>query len=40
MDAKKYKKAVNKTKLKQAKKLFNSLIKDENNIFYYFLLKK
>ena len=34
MDAEKDEKAVDKTKLKQAKKLFNSLIKDENSVFY------
>ena len=34
MDAEKDEKAVDETKLKQAKNLFNSLIKDESSIFY------
>ena len=34
MDVEKDEKAVDETKLKQAKNLFNSLIKDENSIFY------
>lgn len=35
MDAEKDEKAVDETKLKQAKNLFNSLIKDENRIFHF-----
>ena len=34
MDAEKNKKATNITKLRQAKNLFNSSIKDENSVFY------
>ena len=34
MDAEKDEKAVGDTKLKQAKNLFNSLIKDENSLLY------
>ena len=39
MDAEKDEKAVDETKLKQAKNLFNSLIKDESSIFYYLSLR-
>lgn len=35
MDTEKDEKAVDETKLKQAKNLFNSLIKDENSIFHF-----
>ena len=35
MDAEKEEKAVDETKLKQAKTLFNSLIKGENSVFYF-----
>ena len=34
MNAKKDEKVADETKLKQVKNLFNSLIKDENSVFY------
>ena len=35
MDDEKEEEAVDETKLKQAKTLFNSLIKGENSVFYF-----